>query len=197
MLLWSGRCRTRKVPAQRDYITFDANIRKLLITDITYKFELSANNTTSRDVTIELIESMNVNLLEALVASAPNATYQSAGTANVVGNDGFISQGFLAQGMARVTGKAAVCISSSGPGATNLVTAIADAKLDSIPIVCITGQVPSSMIGTDARFRKSTPRDLDPGHQAQLAGAECRRLAAYHPGCFPDCGIRSARPGLD
>lgn len=58
--------------------------------------------------------------------------------------------GFLAQGMARVTGKAAVCISSSGPGATNLVTAIADAKLDSIPIVCITGQVPSSMIGTDA-----------------------------------------------
>ncbi|MFY3758406.1 thiamine pyrophosphate-binding protein, partial [Escherichia coli] len=54
------------------------------------------------------------------------------------------------QGMARATGKAAVCIASSGPGATNLVTAIADAKLDSIPLVCITGQVPSSMIGTDA-----------------------------------------------
>ncbi|MDP5239983.1 acetolactate synthase large subunit [Uliginosibacterium sp. 31-16] len=58
--------------------------------------------------------------------------------------------GFIAQGMARVSGKAAVCLSSSGPGATNLVTAIADAKLDSIPLVCITGQVPSSMIGTDA-----------------------------------------------
>ncbi|AHG21182.1 acetolactate synthase catalytic subunit [Chania multitudinisentens RB-25] len=58
--------------------------------------------------------------------------------------------GFMAQGMARTNGKAAVCISSSGPGATNLVTAIADAKLDSIPLVCITGQVPSSMIGTDA-----------------------------------------------
>ncbi|PLK47734.1 acetolactate synthase, large subunit, biosynthetic type [Uliginosibacterium sp. TH139] len=58
--------------------------------------------------------------------------------------------GFMAQGMARVSGKAAVCIASSGPGATNLVTAIADAKLDSIPLVCITGQVPSSMIGTDA-----------------------------------------------
>ncbi|WP_275896195.1 thiamine pyrophosphate-binding protein, partial [Klebsiella pneumoniae] len=53
-------------------------------------------------------------------------------------------------GMARANGKAAVCIASSGPGATNLVTAIADAKLDSIPLVCITGQVPSSMIGTDA-----------------------------------------------
>ncbi|GAA5161308.1 acetolactate synthase large subunit [Viridibacterium curvum] len=58
--------------------------------------------------------------------------------------------GFIAQGMARVSGKAAVCMASSGPGATNLVTAIADAKLDSIPLVCITGQVPSSMIGTDA-----------------------------------------------
>ncbi|MDQ8022567.1 MAG: acetolactate synthase large subunit [Moraxellaceae bacterium] len=58
--------------------------------------------------------------------------------------------GFIAQGMARATGRAAVCIASSGPGATNLVTAIADAKLDSIPLVCITGQVPLSMIGTDA-----------------------------------------------
>lgn len=58
--------------------------------------------------------------------------------------------GFMAQGMARTNGKAAVCIASSGPGATNLVTAIADAKLDSIPLVCITGQVSSSMIGTDA-----------------------------------------------
>ncbi|NQT24647.1 biosynthetic-type acetolactate synthase large subunit [candidate division KSB1 bacterium] len=58
--------------------------------------------------------------------------------------------GFIAHGMARSTGKAAVCFGTSGPGATNLLTAIADAKLDSVPIVAITGQVPSSMIGTDA-----------------------------------------------
>lgn len=58
--------------------------------------------------------------------------------------------GFIAQGMARTQGKPAVCIACSGPGATNLVTAIADARLDSIPLVCITGQVPASMIGTDA-----------------------------------------------
>ncbi len=58
--------------------------------------------------------------------------------------------GFIAQGMARTQGKPAVCIACSGPGATNLVTAIADARLDSIPLVCITGQVPTSMIGTDA-----------------------------------------------
>jgi thiamine pyrophosphate-dependent acetolactate synthase large subunit-like protein len=52
--------------------------------------------------------------------------------------------------MARTTGKAAVCFATSGPGVTNLITAIADAKLDSVPLVAITGQVASSMIGTDA-----------------------------------------------
>lgn len=58
--------------------------------------------------------------------------------------------GFISQGMARVSGEVAVCMASSGPGATNLVTAVADAYLDSIPLIAITGQVPSSMIGTDA-----------------------------------------------
>jgi acetolactate synthase-1/2/3 large subunit len=58
--------------------------------------------------------------------------------------------GFIAQGMARVSGMPAVFFATSGPGATNTLTAIADAKLDSIPIICITGQVPLSMIGTDA-----------------------------------------------
>jgi acetolactate synthase-1/2/3 large subunit len=58
--------------------------------------------------------------------------------------------GFLAQGMARVSGQPAVCFASSGPGATNLITAIADAHMDSIPVVAITGQVASDMIGTDA-----------------------------------------------
>ncbi len=58
--------------------------------------------------------------------------------------------GFIAQGMARSTGMPGVCLATSGPGVTNLITAIADAKLDSVPLVAITGQVPSSMIGTDA-----------------------------------------------
>ena len=58
--------------------------------------------------------------------------------------------GFAAQGYARTTGKPGVCMATSGPGALNLVTAIADAKLDSIPLVAITGQVQTSVIGTDA-----------------------------------------------
>lgn len=58
--------------------------------------------------------------------------------------------GFMAQGMARVSGRPGVALATSGPGAMNLLTAVADAKLDSIPMVCITGQVPSGCIGADA-----------------------------------------------
>jgi acetolactate synthase-1/2/3 large subunit len=57
---------------------------------------------------------------------------------------------FAAEGYARVTGKVGVAMATSGPGATNLVTGIADAKMDSVPLVCITGQVRTAMIGTDA-----------------------------------------------
>ena len=55
-----------------------------------------------------------------------------------------------AQGYARISGKVGVAIATSGPGATNLVTGIADAQIDSTPIVCITGQVPSHLLGSDA-----------------------------------------------
>jgi len=58
--------------------------------------------------------------------------------------------GFAAQGYARTTGKLGVCMATSGPGATNLITAMADAKLDSIPMLAITGQVGTTVIGTDA-----------------------------------------------
>ena len=55
-----------------------------------------------------------------------------------------------AQGYARASGKVGVCIATSGPGATNLITGIADAQIDSTPMVCITGQVASHLLGTDA-----------------------------------------------
>lgn len=58
--------------------------------------------------------------------------------------------GFIAQGISRSTNNVGVCFATSGPGATNLLTAIADAKLDSIPLIAITGQVSLSAIGTDA-----------------------------------------------
>ena len=58
--------------------------------------------------------------------------------------------GFAAQGYARTTGKPGVCMATSGPGALNLVTAIADARMDSVPLIALTGQVGTSVIGTDA-----------------------------------------------
>jgi acetolactate synthase-1/2/3 large subunit len=57
--------------------------------------------------------------------------------------------GHAAAGYAQVTGRPGVCIATSGPGATNLVTPLADAYMDSVPVVAITGQVPSNLIGTD------------------------------------------------
>jgi acetolactate synthase I/II/III large subunit len=62
--------------------------------------------------------------------------------------------GHAAEGYAWATGRTGVCIATSGPGATNLVTALADAYMDSVPVVAITGQVPTAMIGTDA-FQES------------------------------------------
>ena len=69
--------------------------------------------------------------------------------------------GFIAHGMARVTGRAGVCLATSGPGLTNLVTAIADAKADSVPLVCLAGQVPRALIGTDAFQEVRSTRIVD------------------------------------
>ena len=67
--------------------------------------------------------------------------------------------GHAATGYAQVTGRAGVCIATSGPGATNLVTPLADAAMDSVPLVAITGQVPSAAIGTDA-FQEADIRGI-------------------------------------
>jgi acetolactate synthase-1/2/3 large subunit len=67
--------------------------------------------------------------------------------------------GHAAQGYAMATGRVGVCMATSGPGATNLVTAIADAHMDSVPIVAITGQVPSGAIGSDA-FQEADIRGI-------------------------------------
>ncbi|WP_185871159.1 biosynthetic-type acetolactate synthase large subunit [Blattabacterium cuenoti] len=64
-----------------------------------------------------------------------------------------------AQGYARATGKIGVCFTTSGPGATNLITGLADALIDSTPIVCITGQVSSNLLGTDA-FQETNIIDI-------------------------------------
>jgi len=108
---------------------------------------------TGAQLLVRLLEAQGVDTVAGIPGGAALPLYDalaSAGTIRHVLARHEQGAGFIAQGMARASGKPGVCIASSGPGATNLVTAIADAKLDSIPLVCITGQVPLSMIGTDA-----------------------------------------------
>ena len=90
--------------------------------------------------------------------------------------------GFMADGYARSTGKVGVCVATSGPGATNFVTCLADAKMDSVPLVAITGQVGTAVIGTDA-FQETPHRRGVPGdHQASLPGAAHRGFDTRHEG---------------
>ncbi|OED41990.1 acetolactate synthase, large subunit, biosynthetic type [Chromatiales bacterium (ex Bugula neritina AB1)] len=101
---------------------------------------------------IELLEQQGITCISGVPGGANLPLYDALSNSKINHVLARHEQGagFIAQGMARVTGKAQVCFASSGPGATNLITAVADAHLDSIPLVAITGQVPLEMIGTDA-----------------------------------------------
>ncbi|MEC5317435.1 acetolactate synthase large subunit [Brenneria populi subsp. brevivirga] len=108
---------------------------------------------TGAQLIVRLIEQQGVTTVAGIPGGAALPLYDALGQSKILRH--ILARheqgaGFIAQGMARASGRAGVCLASSGPGATNLLTAIADAKLDSIPLVCITGQVSSCMIGTDA-----------------------------------------------
>jgi len=108
---------------------------------------------TGAQITIRLLERQGIRTVAGIPGGAILPIYDALGQSTVIHHVLARHEqgaGFMAQGMARVSGQPAVCMASSGPGATNLLTAIADAKLDSIPLVAITGQVPRAMIGTDA-----------------------------------------------
>jgi acetolactate synthase-1/2/3 large subunit len=108
---------------------------------------------TGAQLTIHLLERQGIRLIYGIPGGMNlplyDALFHSTSIRHVLARHEQ-GAGFMAQGQARVTGQPAVCFATSGPGATNVLTALADAKLDSIPIICITGQVPSSLIGTDA-----------------------------------------------
>jgi acetolactate synthase-1/2/3 large subunit len=105
------------------------------------------------DILVEALEREGVDTIFAYPGGASMAMHQALTRSKKIRT--FLprhEQGgvFSAEGYARATGKAGVCMATSGPGATNLVTGIADAYLDSIPMVAITGQVPTHMIGKGA-----------------------------------------------
>lgn len=107
---------------------------------------------TGAEILITLLERQGIRVISGIPGGANLPIYDALGRSTIRHVLARHEQGagFIAHGMARSTGLPAVCFGTSGPGATNLVTAIADAKLDSVPMVAITGQVPLPLIGTDA-----------------------------------------------
>jgi acetolactate synthase I/II/III large subunit len=98
-----------------------------------------------------------------------------------------------AQGYARVSGKVGVCIATSGPGATNLITGLADAQIDSTPLVCITGQVAAHLLGTDAFQETDVVGISMPGTKWNI---QVRRVEDIAPAIARGFYIaRSGRPG--
>lgn len=107
---------------------------------------------TGSQIIIKLLEAQGIDLVAGIPGGSILPFYDELAKSSI--RHILVRQeqaaGFIAQGIARSTGKTAVCLATSGPGAMNLLTSIADARCDSIPIVAITGQVNSSLIGTDA-----------------------------------------------
>ncbi len=110
------------------------------------------NYITGAQIIVKLLEQQGIDVVAGIPGGAILPLYEelrkSSITHVLVRHEQ--AAGFFAQGMARVTGTPAVCIATSGPGVMNLLTAVADAKADSVPLVVITGQVSTSFIGTDA-----------------------------------------------
>ncbi|HWY29338.1 MAG TPA: thiamine pyrophosphate-binding protein, partial [Candidatus Acidoferrum sp.] len=105
-----------------------------------------------RDLFVEALEREGVEVIFAYPGGASMEIHQALTKSKIRTILPRHEQGgsFAAEGYARATGRAGVCMGTSGPGATNLVTAIADAYMDSCPLVAITGQVSQNMIGRGA-----------------------------------------------
>ena len=159
------------------------------------------NHFTGAELIVHLLESQGVDLVAGIPGGAILPLYEALGgdtrVRHVLARHEQAA-GFIAQGIARVSGKAGVCLATSGPGVTNLLTAIADAKLDSVPLVCITGQVPQHLIGTDAFQEVKTGHLADSITKANFFARsvedllwmipEAFRIAESGRGCLDEAG---------
>ncbi len=107
---------------------------------------------TGAQIIVKLLQNQGISLVSGIPGASVLPLYNELATSSITHVLARHEQGagFLAQGIARSTGLPAVCLTTSGAGVMNLLTAVADAKADSIPLIAITGQVASSFIGTDA-----------------------------------------------
>ncbi|CAH1690632.1 acetohydroxy acid synthase I subunit IlvB [Hyphomicrobiales bacterium] len=147
-------------------------------------------------ITVRLLERQGVRLITGYPGGAILPIYdalsQSAKIQHILARHEQ-GAGFIAQGMARVSGEVAVCMATSGPGVTNLLTAIADAKMDSIPLVAITGQVARALIGTDAFQEVDTYGLSIPITKHNFLVSSVRELLEVIPRAFTIAS--SGRPG--
>ncbi|MET0499095.1 MAG: biosynthetic-type acetolactate synthase large subunit [Steroidobacteraceae bacterium] len=139
------------------------------------------------DLVIQLLEQCGVRTVAGIPGGALLPLYAALSRSTLIRHvlaRHEQAAGFIAQGIARVTGKAGVCFATSGPGVTNIVTALADAKLDSIPLVCIAGQVPTALIGTDAFQEVPTIDMVRPITKASFFVRDAAELFTVIPRAF-------------
>ncbi len=151
---------------------------------------------TGAELIIHLLEQQGVRIVAGIPGGALLPLYEALGASTRIQHvlaRHEQAAGFIAQGMARLTGKAGVCFATSGPGVTNVITAIADAKLDSIPLVCIAGQVPQHLIGTDAFQEVPTLDMVRPITKACYLARKADELWQLIPEAFRIA--ESGRPG--
>lgn len=156
----------------------------------------SAPKRSGAELIIHLLERQGVALVAGIPGGALLPLYEALGRSTRIRH--ILARheqaaGFIAQGMSRITGKAGVCFATSGPGVTNVVTALADARLDSIPLVCIAGQVPTALIGTDAFQEVATLDMVRPITKASFFVRNANELWHVLPEAFRLA--ESGRPG--
>lgn len=153
-------------------------------------------NCTGADLIIHLLEQQGVRVVAGIPGGALLPLYESLGRSqkllHILARHEQAA-GFIAQGMARISRRAGVCFATSGPGVTNVITAIADAKLDSIPLVCIAGQVPQHLIGTDAFQEVPTLDMVRPVTKAAFLVRDAKQLWDLIPEAFRIA--ETGRPG--
>jgi acetolactate synthase I/II/III large subunit len=164
-------------------------------------FALAANTQSQpefsgADIIVRSLEYHGVNIVAGIPGGALLPLYEALGRSTRIRH--ILARheqaaGFIAQGIARMTHRAGVCLATSGPGVTNVLTALADAKLDSIPLVCITGQVPTHLIGTDAFQEVATVELARPITKAAFMARSANELADLIADAFHIA--ESGRPG--
>lgn len=150
---------------------------------------------TGAEIIISMIEREGIDTISGIPGGANLPMYDAMHTSGIRHILARHEQGagFIAQGQARATGKTAVCFATSGPGATNLLTALADAKSDSVPMIAITGQVSRALMGTDAFQEVDMCAMAEPATKKTFFADSAESLLAIMPEAFRIAN--SGRPG--